>query len=120
MELTSPALILDVPNAAASTAFLTDHLGFTVAAAGDGFTVLGHDSHGLRVIVRPLAAGAAKPDYRAVQIGFVVASADEIWAQLEPVSEVLEPINSSEVTKERSFRVADANGVSYLLVELLS
>jgi meiotically up-regulated gene 157 (Mug157) protein len=120
VELNSPAIILDVPNATASSDFLTEHLGFTVAASGDGFTVLGHDGHGLRIIVRPLAAGAARPDDWAVQFGFVVPSADDVWAQLEPVSEVLEPINSSEATKERSFRIADANGVNYLLVEQLT
>jgi catechol 2,3-dioxygenase-like lactoylglutathione lyase family enzyme len=119
MHLNSPALVLDVPDPDASRDFLTEHLGFSVAATGDGFTALAHEDHGLRIIVRPLAPGATQPDYTGLQIGFLVTGIDDHWVRLKEPAAVIEPIQTSAAVGERSFQIADPNGIPIRVIQLL-
>lgn len=119
MKLSSPAIVLDVPDTDASRDFLQEHLGFEVTAAGDGFTALGHENHDLRIIVRPLAAGQAPQDMRQLQIGFLVSGIDSHWADLKDRVTITDPIQTLQKIGERSFQIADGNGVSYRLIQFV-
>ncbi|RZL84698.1 MAG: glyoxalase [Rhodococcus sp. (in: high G+C Gram-positive bacteria)] len=118
MRLDSPAVVLDVPDSDASRAFLTVHLGFRVLAEGEGFSALGHEDHGLRIILRPLPPGVTPPGFPGLQIGFLVTGIDGHWARLTDAVEITEPIATEAA--ERAFRVADPNGVGYRLIELVA
>src|SRR5688572_27842214 len=118
MHLDSPAVVLDVRDPDASRDFLTEHLGFAVAATGEGFTALAHPDHGMRIIVRPLAPGATSPDFDGLQIGFLVTGIDGHWARLESTVDIAEPIQT--MAGERAFRIADPNGIGYRLIELVA
>lgn len=121
MKLASPALVLAVPDMGASQRFLEAHLGFTVAAAGDDFTALGHDDHDLRIIVGPLPEGGEPTLFENTQVGFIVEGIDEHWDRLKDAVTVADPIQTIDLGsfKERFFRVVDPNGVSFRLLQFV-
>jgi catechol 2,3-dioxygenase-like lactoylglutathione lyase family enzyme len=119
MHLNSPAIVLDVPDMAASRDFLQKHLGFEIAAAGDGFAALGHPDHGMRIIFRPMAPGLAGADGKHVQIGFLVTDIDAHWAALKDQVIVSDPVHTDGATRERSFQMMDGNGILYRLIEFV-
>ena len=50
MRITSSAITLTVPDAAASGAFLVEHFGFRVEMQAEGFVSLARDDAGMNVV----------------------------------------------------------------------
>lgn len=120
MHLSSPATVFDVADPDATRDFLQKHLGFTVSAAGEGLIALGHDDIDMRVIVRALPGGTAPAEYRHLFVGFLVTGIDEHWDRLKDAVTVTDPIQTVEAIGERSFEIADANGIPYRLIEYIN
>ena len=120
MHLSSPAAVFDVAAPDATRDFLTTHLGFEVAASGEGFIALGHDDVDMRGIVRALPEATAPAEYRHLFVGFLVTGIDEHWERLKDAVTVTDPIQTVEAIGERSFEIADANGIPYRLIEYIS
>ena len=125
MQLSSPAAVFDVADPDTTRDFLTTHLGFAVSASGEDFIALGHDDIDMRVIVRALPKDAlpkdmASSEYQHLFVGFLVTGIDEHWDQLKDAVTVTDPISTVEAIGERSFEIADANGIPYRLIEYIS
>ena len=118
MRVTSSAISLTVPDAAASAAFWRDRLGFRVETEGDGFVSLTRDDTGMAVVFLDQGRPTVPAERSA---GVVVTYAvDDLegemtWLEAEGV-EITMPL-TVERWGERAFQVSDPNGVVVQLVD---
>lgn len=123
MHITASAISLNVADPAASGAFLTDHFGFDVEMADDGFVSLSRDDAGFNVIFLRAGLATFKPAALAgrhadgLLVVFVVDDVDAEYARIQtedvPVTTPIE----TEPWGERYFQVTDPNGVVIQLVQ---
>ena len=123
MRINEMAVSLNVPDPAASAAFLTTHLGFLTEMADDGFVSLHHPDGGANVIFLRTGLSTFKPQHRAGSAGnglllvFVVDELDAAFNALQAAgAEVLTP-PETEPWGERFCQFSDPNGLVIQLVE---
>ncbi len=122
MRITSSAISLTVPDAALSTAFWKDHLGFGVEMEAEGFASLTRDDAGMNVIF--LSQGlptmpAEQRDLHAtgIIVAFVVDDLEGELARLQAEGVTISMPLTVEEWGERAFQVRDPNGVVVQLVD---
>ncbi|MEV5652979.1 VOC family protein [Nocardia sp. NPDC052254] len=126
MNITASALSLNVPDPDASAEFFTEHFGFTVAMAADGFVSLARPDAGFNVIFLRTGLPSFKPARIAGDAGqglLVVFTVDDIDTEYERVRREGVPIVTPIETEpwgERYFQAADPNGVIIQLVQWMS
>lgn len=122
MRITETAISLNVPDVEASSAWVQQHLGFTVAMAAEGFVSLAHAEAGFNLIYLQTGLPTFKPASAAgtadgLLVVFTVEDIDADYAHLvDHGVEVVTPIET-EPWGERYFQMADPNGVIYQLVQ---
>ena len=122
MRITETAISINVPDVEASSAWVQQHLGFTVAMAADGFCSLAHPSAAFNLIYLRTGLPTFKPASAAVSangllVVFTVEDIDADYARLQAQGvDVVTPIET-EPWGERYFQMADPNGVIYQLVQ---
>jgi uncharacterized glyoxalase superfamily protein PhnB len=122
LSITESAISLNVPDVAASAAWVQRHLGFTEAMAADGFCSLTHPEAGFNLIYLRTGLPTFKPAAAAgradgLLVVFTVDDIDADYARLQSAGvEVVTPIET-EPWGERYFQMADPNGVIYQLVQ---
>lgn len=125
MKITASALSLNVPDVEASTAWATEHLGFSVAMSADGFSSLSHPEAGFNLIYLRTGLPTFAPQSQAgtasgLLVVFTVDDIDADYARLrEQGVEIVTPIET-EPWGERFFQMADPNGVIYQLVQWMT
>ncbi|WP_336697749.1 VOC family protein [Curtobacterium sp. USHLN213] len=111
----SPAVVLDVPDLAPSSAFIAEHLGFAPIASDATFAAFTHPSIDVRIIFTRSKASASGA-LTGVQIGLIVEDVDADWERLRDHA-----ITASEpqtmASGERFVLLTDGNGVTYRLVQ---
>jgi catechol 2,3-dioxygenase-like lactoylglutathione lyase family enzyme len=122
MKITASAVSLTVDDVAASTAFFTAHLGFTVQMSADGFAALHRPDAGMNVVLlrRGIAVlPAAYRDDRAagVIVAFVVADLEGELRRLQSEGVAISLPLREEPWGERLFQVTDPSGLVVQLVE---
>lgn len=122
MRITSSAVSLTVPDAAASAAFLRDHLGFRVEMEADGFASLARPDAGMNVVF--LSQGlptmpAEQRDLHAsgVIVTFVVDDLEGELTRLQAEGVAITMPLTVEERGGRAFQVRDPNGVVVQLVD---
>ena len=121
MNITESAISLNVADPEASGAFLTEHFGFEIAMAADGFVSLCRDDAGFNVIYLRTGLATFKPETHSAAAGagllvvFVVDDIDAEWERLQHLVPVATPIET-EPWGERYFQVLDPTGVLIQLV----
>jgi catechol 2,3-dioxygenase-like lactoylglutathione lyase family enzyme len=122
VKITASALSMNVEDVEASAAFLTDHFGFTVDLAADGFTKLSRPDVGVDLIylrrgLATLPADQRDEVARGQIVAFVVEDLEGELARLE--GEGVTPTMPLTVEEwgERAFQVRDPNGVIVQLVD---
>lgn len=122
MRVTATALSLNVDDVAASSAFLTEHFGFTEEMAADGFASLRRADAGVNVVFLRRGLESLPADQRddhasGLILAFVV---DDLDGELERLRgegvEITMPLTEEE-WGERAFQVRDPNGVIVQLVD---
>ncbi|GAA1854402.1 MULTISPECIES: VOC family protein [Pseudonocardia] len=122
MHITASAVSLNVEDVAASRSFLTEHFGFEVAMAADGFASLTRDDVGMNVIYLRRGLATLPDDQRDVHAaGQILAfTVDDLEGELSRlVAEgvaITMPLTTEE-WGERAFQVRDPNGVVVQLVD---
>ncbi|MDR2975420.1 MAG: VOC family protein [Propionibacteriaceae bacterium] len=122
MKITSSAISLTVPDAAASGAFLADHFGFQVDMQAEGFVSLSREDAGMNVIYLNQGLPTMPADQRDLTasgliVAFVVDDLEGELARLEAEGvEITMPLTVEE-WGERAFQVRDPNGVVLQLVD---
>ncbi|MGH3350829.1 MAG: VOC family protein [Nocardioides sp.] len=121
MQITASTISLTVDDVVASQAFFTDHLGYQVAMAADGFASLTRDD-ALDIVLLARGTEVLPPEQRDQRAsGLIVAftvtglAAEEERLRSEGV-EITMPLREEE-WGERLFQVTDPNGVVVQLVE---
>lgn len=122
MNITESAISLNVADPDASGAFLSEHFGFEIAMAADGFVSLRRDDAGFNIIYLRTGLATFKPETHAGAAGagllvvFVVDDIDTEWERLQRLVPIATPIET-ESWGERYFQVLDPNGVLIQLVQ---
>lgn len=122
MRITSSAITLTVPDAAASGAFLAEHFDFQVEMRADGFVSLTREDAGMNVVFLSQGLATMPSDQRdlhatGIIIAFVVDDLEGELARLEAEGvEITMPLTVEE-WGERAFQVRDPNGVVIQLVD---
>ncbi|MFG1792521.1 VOC family protein [Nocardia sp. NPDC049149] len=127
MYVLAGAIMLNVPDPAASADFLVDHLEFTHTMSDDGLAVVSHTQGGLRLAFLrvglpdfkpPSVAGALS---KGMIIVMVVDGVDGEYRRLQEANvEIVTPLAYSqwaENSGERYFQVRDPNGLVVRLTE---
>jgi uncharacterized glyoxalase superfamily protein PhnB len=125
MQVTGTAVSLTVDDVPASTAFLVDHFGFTVAMAADGFAALARDDVGMRVIFLRRGLDTLPADQRDVHatgqiLAFEVTDLEAELARLRAEGVAITMPLTTEEWGERAFQVRDPNGLVVQLVDWVS
>lgn len=122
MRITDTAISLNVPDVEASSTWVQQHLGFTVAMAADGFCSLTHPEAGASLIYLRTGLPTFKPASAAgradgLLVVFTVEDIDTDHERLKGEGvEIVTPIET-EPWGERYFQMTDPNGVIYQLVQ---
>ena len=122
MKVTATGLSLNVDDVPASTAFLTEHFGFRVETAADGFASLRRDDVGTTVIflrrgLPTLPADQRDDHARGLILALTVDDLDGELARLQAEGVAITMPLTSEEWGERAFQVRDPNGVIVQLVD---
>jgi uncharacterized glyoxalase superfamily protein PhnB len=125
VQVTGTAVSLTVDDVPASTAFLIDHFGFTVAMAADGFASLARDDVGMRVIFLRRGLDTLPADQRDVHatgqiLAFEVTDLEAELARLRAEGVAITMPLTTEEWGERAFQVRDPNGLVVQLVDWVS
>lgn len=122
MKITATALSMTVEDVEASAAFLTDHFGFTLDLAAEGFSSLSRPDAGVNLIylrrgLATLPADQRDEVARGQIVAFVVEDLEGELARLQDEGvEITLPLTVEE-WGERAFQVRDPNGVVVQLVD---
>ena len=123
MKIGQSAISLNVADVEASAAFAKRHFGFTEAMSADGFVSLHRPDVGFNLIFLRTGLATFEPERMkghgadGVLVAFVVGDVDAQYERLQREGvEILTPIET-EAWGERSFQVADPNGVVIQLVQ---
>lgn len=122
MHITQSAVSLNVSDPGASSAWVQQHLGFSVDMAADGFVSLSHPDSGFTLIYLRTGLPTFKPSFAAADVTgllvvFTVSDIDADYQTLrEAGAEIVTPIET-EPWGERYFQMADPNRVVYQLVQ---
>ena len=122
MRITDTAISLNVPDVEASSTWVQQHLGFTVAMAAEGFSSLTHPEAGANLIYLQTGLPTFKPASAAgradgLLVVFTVEDIDSYYERLQGQgAEIVTPIET-EPWGERYFQMTDPNGVIYQLVQ---
>ena len=123
MTITASAVSLNVPDVDASSRFLTEHLGFTLDMAADGFASLSRPDAGFSVALLRVGLASFKPASHAGAAGqglllvFVVDDIEAEWARLVDEGVTVATPIETEPWGERYFQVLDPNGIVFQLVQ---
>ncbi len=123
MNITATAISLNVEDVDASSAFLQEHFGFSVAMAADGFASLSRGDSALNVIFLRTGLASFKPASHAAAAGmgthiaFVVDDIDAEWERLRDSGVTIPTPIETEPWGERYFQVLDPNGIVLQLVQ---
>jgi len=115
--ITASAVSLNVPDPAASAAFLRDHLGFSEAMSSDGFVSLEREDAGMNVIYLRTGLPTFKPaalagrDADGLLLAFVVDDVDAEYDRLVGAGVAMTTPIETEPWGERYFQMTDPNGV---------
>lgn len=125
MQFTSTALSLNVPDVAASAAWLQRYLGFTVAMEADGFSSLQHPDAGINLIFLRTGLATFRPASAAVDangllVVFTVDAIDDDYARLQHDGVTIVTPIETEPWGERYFQMTDPNGIVYQLVQWIN
>jgi predicted enzyme related to lactoylglutathione lyase len=123
MLITASAISLNVPDEAASAAFLREHFGFHQAMGADGFASLSREDAGFNVIFLRTGLSTFKPERLrghnadGLLLVFVVDDIDSEYARLQREGVAITTPIETEPWGERFFQVTDPNGVTIQLVQ---
>ncbi|MEY9928299.1 putative glyoxalase superfamily protein PhnB [Catenulispora sp. GP43] len=122
MQITASAVSLTVDDVPASSAFLTDHLGFQEVLAADGFASLTREDAGMHVVFLRRGLPTLPADQRDDHAGglilaFTVEDLEGELARLQDEGVAVTMPLTSEEWGERAFQVRDPNGVIVQLVD---
>ncbi|MDN5726553.1 MAG: VOC family protein [Propionibacteriales bacterium] len=122
MHITDSAISLNVPDVAASAAWVKKHLGFTEAMAAEGFCSLTHPDAGFNLIYLQTGLPTFKPASVAgaadgLLVAFTVEDIDADHARLVKEDATIVTPLETEPWGERYFQMSDPNGVIYQLVQ---
>lgn len=122
MKIRSSAVVLNVDDVAASSAFLVEHFSFREEMTADGFASLSRPDVGMNVVFLRRGLPTLPADQRdahasGVILVFVV---DNLEGELERLQDegvaITMPLTAEE-WGERAFQVRDPNGVTVQLVD---
>jgi uncharacterized glyoxalase superfamily protein PhnB len=122
VRITSSAVVLNVEDVAASSAFLVEHFGFREEMAADGFASLTHPGVGMNVVflrrgLATLPADQREDHAEGVIIAFVVDDLEGELARLQAHGVPISMPLTVEEWGERAFQVRDPNGIIVQLVD---
>lgn len=122
MHITATALSMTVEDVEASASFLTEHFGFTLDMAAEGFSSLSRPDAGMNLIYLRRGLATLPDDQRdelarGQIVAFVVDDLEGELARLQGEGvEITMPLTVEE-WGERAFQVRDPNGVVVQLVD---
>ena len=122
MKVLSSAVTLNVDDVAASSAFLTEHFGFSEQMAADGFASLSRPDSGMNVVYLRRGLASLPADQRDIHaqgliLAFDVDDLEGELARLESEGVAITMPLTAEEWGERAFQVRDPNGVIVQLVD---
>jgi uncharacterized glyoxalase superfamily protein PhnB len=122
VQITASAVSLNVEDVAASSAFLTEHLGFRQERAADGFAALARQDTGMNVVFLRRGLEILPADQRdkhatGLILAFVVEDLDGELARLRAEGVAITMPLTVEAWGERAFQVTDPNGVIVQLMD---
>lgn len=122
MRITASAVSLNVEDPVASSAFLTEHFGFTQEQAADGFASLTREDAGFNVVFLRRGLATLPDDQRddhanGLILAFVVDDLEGELARIESEGVTITMPLTTEDWGERAFQVRDPNGVIVQLVD---
>ncbi|MDN0199987.1 VOC family protein [Streptomyces sp. S.PNR 29] len=121
MQVTATAISLNVDDVAASAHFLTQHFGFTEAAAADGFASLVREDAAnvifLRRGIEVLPEGFRDQHVAGLIVAFTVTDLEAEYERLQNEQVSITMPLREEPWGERLFQVTDPNGVIIQLVD---
>ena len=121
MQITATAVSLNVPDVAASSAWVQQHLGFGEAMSADGFASLSHPDTDLHLIYLRTGLPTFRPASVAgsadgLLVVLTVADVDAEHARLVAGGAEVVTAPETEPWGERYSQYRDPNGVVYQLV----
>ncbi|MDQ0647035.1 putative glyoxalase superfamily protein PhnB [Microbacterium natoriense] len=125
MNIIASAVSLNVPDVEASSRWVEQHLGFTIAMAADGFSSLTRADAGINLIYLRTGLASFKPQSQAgaasgLLVVFTVDDIDTEYSRLQAQGvDIATPIET-EPWGERYFQMRDPNGVIYQLVQWMT
>ena len=123
LRITASAISLNVPDVAASAAFVKDHFGFQEEMAADGFVSLSREDVGYNLVYLRTGLPTFKPERLrgrhadGLLLVFVVDDVDTEYARLQEEGVAITTPIETEPWGERFFQVTDPNGVTIQLVQ---
>ncbi|HZS19360.1 MAG TPA: VOC family protein [Pseudonocardiaceae bacterium] len=122
MRITSSAVVLNVDDVAASSAFLVEHFGFREEMAAGGFASLSRPDAGMNVVFLRRGLPTLPADQREDHAGGVILAfvVDDLEGELARLQVRGVPISmplTVEEWGERAFQVRDPNGIIVQLVD---
>ncbi|MFJ8666538.1 VOC family protein [Streptomyces sp. NPDC093600] len=122
MQISTTTVSLTVDDVAASQAFFTKHLGYTEAAAADGFASLTREDAAADIVLLSRGTEVLPADQRdqrasGLILAFTVTGLEDEEKRLRAEGvEITMPLRE-EPWGERLFQVTDPNGVVVQFVE---
>lgn len=122
VHITASAVSLTVEDVPASSAFLTGHLGFRQTVAADGFASLSRADTAMHVVFLRRGLEVLPSDQRdqhaaGVILAFTVDDLEGELARLRAEGVAITMPLTVDEWGERSFQVADPNGVTVQLMD---
>ena len=123
MKVSATAISLNVADPQASAAFLSRHVGHTVAMEADGFVSLTHPDGGPNIVYLRTGLPSFKPEHRAGDAGdglllaFVVDDVDTAYQALHAAGARAVTPPETEPWGERFCQFEDPNGIVVQLVQ---
>ena len=123
MKVSATAISLNVADPQASAAFLSRHVGHTVAMEADGFVSLTHPDGGPSIVYLRTGLPSFKPEHRAGDAGdglllaFVVDDVDAAYQALHAAGARAVTPPETEPWGERFCQFEDPNGIVVQLVQ---
>ena len=123
MKVSATAISLNVADPQASAAFLSRHVGHTVAMEADGFVSLTHPDGGPNIVYLRTGLPSFKPARRAGATGdglllaFVVDDVDTAHRALQAAGAKVVTAPETEPWGERFCQFEDPNGIVVQLVQ---
>jgi uncharacterized glyoxalase superfamily protein PhnB len=122
MRIKSSALSLTVAEASVSSKFLVEHFGFAQTFSADGFAYLTHPEAGMDIVflrtgmeVLPATLHGKKAE--GIIVAFVVDDVEAEEKRLRANGVAITLPLQEDPWGERLFQVADANAITYQLVQ---